>query len=184
MPKPSDSGSMWPKIFVGVLLLVIAIAAASKLVKFGDADADAASTAPAAAPAPAGPDAADTPAAADAPVAAAPPAPAPVAPPASSLPRDTSAMRSRTANLTGTDTAPLAIVVSTGESFPYAELDKHIGERVQITTKLGTVRHGRVLSTNSIETHLQLDAKEGGFSLVVPAETVNDIRLILDAPGA
>ena len=182
MPKPSESGSLWPKVIGGALLLIIGIAAASKLMKFNDPGADAAVDEPTAAVA----DAASGGATGDpdAPAAAAMPAPAPVGQPASSLPPDTAALRGRTANLTGTDTEPLAIVVSTGEAFSFAELDKHVGERVQITTKMGTVRHGKVLTANPLEAHLQLDAREGGFSLLIPADTVNDVRLILDAPGA
>jgi hypothetical protein len=60
----------------------------------------------------------------------------------------------------------------------YGSLDKHLGERVQITTKMGSVRHGTVLGSNSYQTNLKLDAEEGGFNLNVFADTVAEVRLI------
>jgi hypothetical protein len=87
--------------------------------------------------------------------------------------------RSRTDNLTGTEVASRPrIVVTTGDLVAYKDLDKHIGERIQITTKMGTVRHGTLLVTNSFQSHIKLDAEEGGFNLVVPSDTVREVRLI------
>jgi hypothetical protein len=120
----------------------------------------------------ASPAAAATVAAAPAPVATAP-TPAGSAPPA-----DTLYNRTRSANLTGTDTTPRGRVVATGEAVPYAALEKHVGERVQIKTKMGSIRTGTVLSSNSYQTNLKLDAEDGGFNLNVFADTVAEVRLV------
>jgi hypothetical protein len=97
----------------------------------------------------------------------------PTAPPA-----DTLYNRTRSANLTGTEPNTRGRVVATGDVVPYASLEKHVGERVQITTKMGSVRHGTVLSSNTYQTALKLDAEEGGFNLNVFADTVREVRLI------
>ena len=98
--------------------------------------------------------------------------------PASMQPADTLYNRTRSDNLTGTETRSKGRVVATGDVIPYASLDKHIGERVQITTKMGSVRHGTVASTNTYQTSLKLDAEEGGFNLNIFADTVAEVRLI------
>ena len=125
----------------------------------------AVATAAAATPAAGAP--ASSTASASAPVAAAP------APPA-----DTLYNRTRSANLTGTEPVTRGRVVATGESVPYAALEKHIGERVQIKTKMGSLRTGTVLSSNSYQTNLKLDAEDGGFNLNVFADTVAEVRLV------
>jgi len=97
---------------------------------------------------------------------------------ASAQSADTLYKRTRSDNLTGTEPVVRGRVVATGEEVTYASLEKHIGERVQITTKMGSVRHGTVLSSNSYQTNLKLDAEEGGFNLNVFADTVAKVRLI------
>lgn len=99
-------------------------------------------------------------------------------PDASAPPADTLYQRTRSANLTGTEPVTRGQVVATGEAVPYASLEKHVGERVQITTKMGTVRHGTILSSNTYQTALKLDAEEGGFNLNVFSDTVAEVRLI------
>ena len=117
---------------------------------------------------------ATTVAATPAPVAtAAAPAAASAAPEA-----DTLYNRTRSANLTGTEPVAHGRVVATGETVPYAALEKHIGERVQIKTKLGSLRTGTVLASNSYQTNLKLDAEDGGFNLNVFADTVAEVRLV------
>jgi hypothetical protein len=93
-------------------------------------------------------------------------------------PADTLYARTRSDNLTGTEPTKRGRVVATGEVVPYASLDKHIGERVQITTKMGSVRHGTVVSSNSYQTALKLDPEEGGFNLNIFADTVAEVHLI------
>lgn len=100
------------------------------------------------------------------------------APAASAPPADTLYNRTRSANLTGTEPVTRGRVVATGGVVPYASLEQHVGERVQITTKMGTVRHGTVLSSNAYQTALKLDAEDGGFNLNVFADTVVEVRLI------
>jgi hypothetical protein len=114
-------------------------------------------------------------------VAAAPTAasttPAP-ATPAAAPQADTLYNRTRSANLSGTDTVTRGGVVATGDTMPYAALEKHIGERVQIKTKMGSLRTGTVLSSNAYQTNLKLDAEDGGFNLNVFADTVAEVRLV------
>jgi hypothetical protein len=78
----------------------------------------------------------------------------------------------------GTDDGTLQVV-------PYADLGQHVGERIEFTSTMGSVRHGTVLSSNAYETQIRLDAADGGFQLAVPAETVAQIRLMpaRDAAG-
>jgi hypothetical protein len=105
-------------------------------------------------------------------------APASSAPAGPAAPADTLYARTRSDNLTGTEPSKRGRVVATGEVVPYATLDKHLGERVQITTKMGSVRHGTVLASNSYQTNLKLDPEEGGFNLNIFADTVAEVHLI------
>ena len=109
--------------------------------------------------------AADTDAAA---TVAAAPAPAPVEP---APPADENVVVSAGTAKAGTDDGSLEVV-------DYASLASRIGAHVEVTTHAGSVRKGTVLSSNNYETQIKLDAEEGGFNLLVPAETVAQVRLI------
>jgi hypothetical protein len=107
--------------------------------------------------------------------AAAEPAPAPVAAPAAepTPPPEERMVVSAGVAKAGTVNAPDSGLVVV----PYAELGQHVGSHVELTTTMGSVRHGTVVSTNTFETQLKLDAADGGFQLAVPAETVAQVRL-------
>jgi hypothetical protein len=109
---------------------------------------------------------------------AAPAAAAAVATPANQPPPDTLYARTRSANLTGTESNSPGRVVATGDTIPYASLEKRVGEHVQITTKMGSKRTGTVVTSNSYQTSLKLDREEGGFNLNVFADTVAEVRLV------
>ena len=173
MARKSKPLSMLQIGLIGAAVLALVTYLAMKLVLGDDATRDE----PTVDEAPLAEEAVPAPATPAAPIAA-------TAEPAESItvrPNDSLVSRSRSANLTGTEPVAGPRIVATGEVVPYAELGRHIGARVQVTTKMGTVRHGTVLDSNAYESHLQLDAADGGFKLKVPADSVAQIRLI---PGA
>jgi hypothetical protein len=102
---------------------------------------------------------------------AAAPAPAPVEP---APPADENVRVSAGTAIAGTDDGALEVV-------DYPSLANRVGAHVEITTRAGSVRKGTVLSSNNYETQIKLDAEEGGFNLLVPADTVAQVRLIPDA---
>lgn len=60
----------------------------------------------------------------------------------------------------------------------YADLKGREGAHVEITTINGSVRRGTLVAHSSYLSTLRLDADQGGFTLSVPSDTVEAVRMI------
>jgi hypothetical protein len=72
------------------------------------------------------------------------------------------------------DAAPLSDPLGIG----YADLKGREGAHVEITTINGSVRRGTLVAHSSYLSTLRLDADQGGFTLSVPSDTVEGVRMI------
>lgn len=58
----------------------------------------------------------------------------------------------------------------------YRQLKELVGAHIEITTSLGSVRRGTLLSYGTYMSNLKLDASDGGFNMAIPADTVVQVR--------
>ncbi len=71
-----------------------------------------------------------------------------------------------------------------GREVPYAELEQHIGERIEIRSTYGTVRRGVLTKYTNVELTLRLDFGKGTIELTVPKDTVASAWLLGPEPAA
>ena len=74
---------------------------------------------------------------------------------------------------------PRAAVEPAQREIAYAELDKQIGKRIIVHTKLGTVRGGVLTKYRDTMIEMTLD---GGADLTVPANTIRSVSIPALAP--
>jgi hypothetical protein len=129
---------------------------------------------------------ADTPAAAETPVAEEGAATEEAA--AAEAPAATEPVAEETMQISaGVAKAGTAADPAAGDVIPYAQLEQHVGHRAELTTTMGSVRRGVILSSNAFQTEVQLDAADRGFKVIVVADQVAQVRLLPDeatAPAA
>ena len=87
---------------------------------------------------------------------------------------------------TATSAAPTAAVavkspaatLAPGAEIPYEKLIDHVGDQVEVSTNIGTVRRGVLLGVTSMGVSLKLPAAEGGYNLSQPKYTVTKVLLV------
>lgn len=72
--------------------------------------------------------------------------------------------------------------VTVGSAIPYEDLLAYVGEEVEVSTNINTVRRGTLLGTSSLGVSLKLPAAEGGYSLSLPKYTI--VQILLAKPSA
>jgi hypothetical protein len=76
--------------------------------------------------------------------------------------------------------------VALGQEIPYDRLIDYVGDDIEVSTNINTVRKGVLLGSSSMGVSLKLPASEGGYNLSLPKYTVSKVLLVkpLAAAGA
>jgi hypothetical protein len=78
--------------------------------------------------------------------------------------------------------APAAAVAATvtpaADEIAYKELKGREGAHVEILTSNGTVRRGTLIAHSTYLSTLKLDADQGGFTMSIPGDSVEQVRLV------
>lgn len=78
----------------------------------------------------------------------------------------------------GATTAARAAKVAPGQEIPYDSLIDYVGDDVEVSTNINTVRKGVLLGSSSMGVSLKLPATEGGYNLSLPKYTVSKVLLV------
>lgn len=74
--------------------------------------------------------------------------------------------------------------VAVGREIPYEHLVDYVGDEVEVSTSINTVRKGVLLGSSSMGVSLKLPAAEGGYNLSLPKYTVAKVLLVKPSAAA